>query len=47
MVLVKKGHFSKFFLLGIIGEENIFYYILERKKAFLGDKKKKFKKSKN
>ena len=42
----KNGHFSKFYLLGIIGEENIFYYILERKKAFLGDKKE-FKKSKN
>ena len=47
MVLVQKWPFFQIFLLGIIGEENIFYYILERKKAFLGDKKKKFKKSKN
>ena len=36
-----------FFLSGKIGQENVFYYILERKKPFLGSKKKKFKKSKN
>ena len=41
----KNGHFSKFFL-GIIGQENIFYDIPERKNAFLGKKNKKFKKSK-
>ena len=47
MVLVQKWPFFQFFLLGSMGEENIFYYILERKKAFLGDKKKKFKKLKS
>ena len=35
------------FLLGSIGQENVFYDILERKNAFLGYKNKKFKKSKN
>ena len=30
-----------------ITQENVFYNILERKNAFLGYKKKKFKKSKN
>ena len=43
----KNGHFSNFFFLGNIGQENVFYDILERKNAFLGYKKKKFKKSKN
>ena len=43
----KNGYFSTFFLLGNIGEENVFYDILERKNAFLGYKNKKFKKSKN
>ena len=43
----KNGHFSNSFLLGIIGEENVFYDILERKNAFLGDKMKKLKKWKN
>ena len=33
--------------LGNIGQENVFYDILERKNAFLGHKNKKFKKSKN
>ena len=28
----KKGHFSNFFLLGSIGQENVFYDILEQKK---------------
>ena len=31
----KNGHFSKFFFLGNIGQENVFYDILERKNAFL------------
>ena len=44
---VKNGHISKCFFLGNIGQENIFYDILERKNAFLGYKNKKFKKSKN
>ena len=43
----KKGHFSNFFFLGSIGQENVFYHILERKNAFLGYKNKIFKKSKN
>ena len=35
------------FFLGIIGLENVYYDILERKNAFIGYKNKKFKKSKN
>ena len=31
------------FFLGNIGVENVFYYILERKNAFLGYKNKNFK----
>ena len=38
--------FASFFL-GNIGQENVFYDILERKNAFLGYKNNKFKKSKN
>ena len=34
------------FFLDNIGQENVFYDILERKNAFLGYKNKKFKKSK-
>ena len=43
----KNGHFSNFFSFGNIGQENVFYDILERKNAFLGYKNKKSKKSKN
>ena len=43
----KNGHFSNFFCLGNIGEENVFYDILQRKNAILSYKNKKFKKSKN
>ena len=43
----KNGHFSNFFFLGNIGQENVFDDILELKNAFLGYKSKKFKKSKN
>ena len=43
----KNGHFSNFFFLGNIGQEDVFYDILERKNAFLGYKHKSFKKSKN
>ena len=43
----KIGHFSIFSFLGNIGQENVFYDILERKNALLGNKDKKFKKSKN
>ena len=42
----KNGHFSIFFW-GNIGQESVFYHILERKNAFLGHKNKTFKKSKN
>ena len=42
----KMAFFPSFFL-GNIGQENVFYDILERKNAFLGYKNKKFKKSKN
>ena len=35
------------FVLGNIGQEDVFYDILEWKSAFLGYKNKKFKKSKN
>ena len=43
----KNGYFRKFFFLGNIGQENVFYDILKRKNAFLGNKNKKLKKSKN
>ena len=43
----KNNHFSDFFFLGNLGQENVFYDILERKNAFLGYKNKQFKKSKN
>ena len=43
----KNGHFSNFFFLGNIGQENVFYDILERKNAFLGYKNKKLKKCNN
>ena len=38
----KNGHFSNFFFIGNIGQGNVFYDILEQKKAFLGYKNKKF-----
>ena len=49
MVLVQKWPFLQLFLLGNIGQENVFYDILEKKKqnAFLGYKNIKFKKWKN
>ena len=43
----KNGNYSNFFFVGNIGQENVFYDILERKNDFLGYKNKKFKKSKN
>ena len=46
MVLVEKWPFFQTFFLGNIGQEIVFYDILERKKALLGYKNKKFKKSK-
>ena len=42
----KNGHSFKPFFLGNIGKENVFDDILEKKKAFLGYRNKKFKKSK-
>ena len=39
--------FTNFFFLAKMGQENVFYDILERKNAFLRYKNKKFKKSKN
>ena len=43
----KISHFSIFFFLGIIGQENVFYDILERKNGFLNYKNSMFKKWKN
>ena len=39
--------FPSFVFLGNIGQENVFYDILEGKNAFLGYKNKRFKKSIN
>ena len=39
----KNGHFSNFFFFGNIGQENVFYDIVELINAFLGYKYKKFK----
>ena len=47
MVLVQKWPFFQLFFLGNIGQENVFYDILEGKNAFLGYKNKSFKKAKN
>ena len=47
MVLVQNWPFFHHVFLGNIGQENVFYDILERKNAFLGNKNKKFRKSKN
>ena len=45
--MVQKWPFFQRFFLGIVGQENIFYDIPERKNTFQGNKNKKFKKSKN
>ena len=47
MVLVKKGSFFRRLFLGDIGQENVFYDILERKNVFLGYENEEFRKSKN
>ena len=47
MVLVHKWSFFQLFFLGNVGQEKVFYEILERKNVFLDYKIKKFKKSKN
>ena len=46
MVLIKKCPFFHLFLANI-GQENVFYDILELKNAFLDCKKKKIKPTKN
>ena len=46
MLFVQKWPFFQLFL-GNIGKEKVFYDILERKNAFLGNKNKTLKKSKN
>ena len=43
----KLAIFPSFIFKGNIGQENVFYDILERKNKFLSYKNKKFKKSKN
>ena len=43
----KSANFSNFFFLGNIGQEHVFYEILEGENAFLGYKNKKFKKRKS
>ena len=47
MVLVQKWPFFQLFFIGNIGQDNFFKDIVERKNASLGQKNKKFKKSKN
>ena len=47
MVLVQKWPFFQLFFLRNIGQENIFYDILEQTNTFLGYKNKNLKKSKN
>ena len=47
MVLVQRWPFFQLFFLGNIGQENVFFDILEKKNAFLSYKNKKFKKSEN
>ena len=40
MILLKNWPFFHLFFLGNIGQENVFYDIVERKNAFLGNKRK-------
>ena len=47
MVLVQNWPFFHLLFLGNIGQENVFYDILERENDFLGYKNSKFKKWKN
>ena len=46
MLLVKKWPYFQLFFLGNVGQENVFYDILERENACLGYKNEEFKKSK-
>ena len=45
--LSKTGPFSKFYFLGNIGQENVFYDVLHRKNPFVPCESKKFRKLKN
>ena len=47
MVLVKNRPFFQVIILLNIGNQNVFYDIVQRKNSFLTYKNKKFKKSKN
>ena len=47
MVLDQKWPFFQLFFLGNIGQENVFYDILDQKNAFLGYKKKEVQKVQN
>ena len=47
MISVKNSKFFHVFILGQIGEENVFHDILDRKNALLDYKNIKLKKSKN
>ena len=47
MAVVKMGPLFRLFFLGNIGQENVFYDILEPNNVFLGYENKKFKNSKN
>ena len=47
MVLVQICPFFHLLFLGNIGQENVFYDILEQKNAFLGYKNEKLKRLKN
>ena len=47
MVLVKNWYFCQIFIVGKIGQKNVFYDILKGRNAFLDYKSKKFKTSKN
>ena len=47
MVWLKKWPFFQLLFLGNIGQENVFWDILQRKNAFLTYKNKKLRKSRN
>ena len=47
MILVQRWPIFLLFFLGNIGQENVFYYILERKTAFLDYKKEQVEKVQN
>ena len=47
MFFVQKWPFYQLFVIGNIGQENVFYDVLHRKNAFVAYKNKKFKESKN